>query len=975
MFSRCLSSLAPMRWPTLMVALLLLASCSSSSLNTGLNEKEKAPPATLADLAPAALPDTEKPLPQVNLDTLVETYRQVLEVSEDSELRLRVLHRLAGLEMRRGEQKLFEEQTGRDEFALAVEAYQTLIRNNPGHPRNDLLLYQLSKAYDLGTQTEQSMAVLNRLVVEYPGSIHYAEAQFRRGEFFFAAGDYRQASQAYAEVINKGKQTSYYANALYMYGWSLFKRERYTDALEPFTEVLFLLIPEDNNLNRLQSGDRQLANDVFKVMSVAFSYLDGAASIADTYNAINEPHFIHMLYDQLGKLYLKQERYRDSAETYRLFVQKYPQSKYSPTFYASLIRAYVSAGFVEDVLNEKQNFVRYYGIHGEYWAGTSTENKTYIRPFLKIYIPELARYYHAKAQQTAADLNKKSFTAKRKPKQLDALQKQQQQDFIVAGDYYQQFIDTFPVDDQVPEMRFLLAESRFEAGRFEQAIESYEIVAYQYPDTKRGAEAGYAAIVSYNELIQGLPAEAQRSPQRGISKSEKWLREKIASQLRFANSYQNDARAPAVLTKSAEELLSLQDYLPAIKAADQLLRKQPPADKALRKTAWLVVGHSEFELLNYAGAEQAYGETLALLSRNDADRAAIVDRRSASVYKQAEQALAAGNSQQAVDNYLRIDALAPDSEIAVTAQFDAANVLMDMQNYPDAISVLERFRRNYPNNKLTATIPAKLVVALQGSGQWAKAADELTAIYRNSSDRAVKTESLYQAAELYEQAGDIDSAIDRYRSYANNFPEPFAAAMEARYKLSELYAQRGQGDKRRFWLNKMIVADRKAGANRTERSRYLAALSSTVLADDAYQAYRGIALKLPLKTSLKKKKKALNKALKAYTQVIDYGVEEFATLSTYRIGAIYSQLSNDLMDSQRPNNLDELALEQYELLLEEQAFPFEERAIEIHQSNAERSWDGIYDEWVKESFTALQTLLPARYGKQERGADFSNEIY
>ena len=97
---------------------------------------------------------------------------------------------------------------------------------------------------------------------------------------------------------------------------------------------------------------------------------------------------------------------------------------------------------------------------------------------------------------------------------------------------------------------------------------------------------------------------------------------------------------------------------------------------------------------------------------------------------------------------------------------------------------------------------------------------------------------------------------------------------------------------------------------------------------------------MPLKRSLKKKKKALNTALASYKSLADYGVQEFATLATYRVASIYQMLSADLMDSERPKGLDELALEEYGILLEEQAFPFEEKSITIHETNTQRSWQG-----------------------------------
>jgi len=72
------------------------------------------------------------------------------------------------------------------------------------------------------------------------------------------------------------------------------------------------------------------------------------------------------------------------------------------------------------------------------------------------------------------------------------------------------------------------------------------------------------------------------------------------------------------------------------------------------------------------------------------------------------------------------------------------------------------------------------------------------------------------------------------------------------------------------------------------------------------------------------------------------------------------------MQSARPTGLDALALEQYELMLAEQAIPFEEKAIDIHATNAARSRRGVYDQWVRRSFEALASLMPARYAKAER---------
>jgi tetratricopeptide (TPR) repeat protein len=89
------------------------------------------------------------------------------------------------------------------------------------------------------------------------------------------------------------------------------------------------------------------------------------------------------------------------------------------------------------------------------------------------------------------------------------------------------------------------------------------------------------------------------------------------------------------------------------------------------------------------------------------------------------------------------------------------------------------------------------------------------------------------------------------------------------------------------------------------------------------------------------------------------------TLATFEIAEIYRKLGQDIMKSERPKKLPEEQLEEYNSLLEEQAFPFEEQAISTHEINTKRVRDGVYDEGVKKSFSALAELKPGRYGKTE----------
>ena len=198
--------------------------------------------------------------------------------------------------------------------------------------------------------------------------------------------------------------------------------------------------------------------------------------------------------------------------------------------------------------------------------------------------------------------------------------------------------------------------------------------------------------------------------------------------------------------------------------------------------------------------------------------------------------------------------------------------------------------------------------------------------------------------------------------------------MEAANRLAELYELSGKPLKRRFWLAKQMKTVDAAGDSADDRMRYLAASASSVLANDAFIQYKRIKLSLPLNEAMSKKTKALEKAMNAFQLTASYGVSQYSTEAGYRMADIYAQLSKDLMASDRPDGLNELELEQYDILLEEQTFPFEDSAIDIHEQNASRSWNGIYDKWVKNSFKSLRKLLPGRYAKDELLMGVSHEL-
>ena len=180
---------------------------------------------------------------------------------------------------------------------------------------------------------------------------------------------------------------------------------------------------------------------------------------------------------------------------------------------------------------------------------------------------------------------------------------------------------------------------------------------------------------------------------------------------------------------------------------------------------------------------------------------------------------------------------------------------------------------------------------------------------------------------------------------------------------------RARADERKYHehLAALVAADAAAGSERTDRTRYLAAQAGLVLAQPRYAAFNAVRLVQPFEQNLARKRDLMSAALQAFEDLLPYEVGEVTTAATFHMAEIYSSFSRSLLESERPTDLTAAELVEYEEVLEEQAFPFEERAIEVHEANVDvMIAAGIYNRWVEQSFARLAALVPGRYAKDEQ---------
>jgi|SRR5579859_3439321 len=907
-------------------------------------------PATIKDLDNQPIDISTDPPQHVDAAKTMESYKRFLDLNAgDAALRSEALRRLGDLNLESSESERIERELATNEGLRATEAihlYSALLKTYPKYERNDAVLYQLARAYELNAQPDKALASLDRLVAQYPSSHFIDEAQFRRGELLFSDKAYPKSQAAYEAVIKNGPSSAFYNQSLYKHGWSLFKQGENERSLDSFASVLdsVLVSKKDRNelieIDTLSRPNRELVEDTFRVMSITFSYLEGPKSIADFVKHRTPPGrqprpYVYLMYARLGDLYMEKERYTDAADSYRAFVSQDRNNEKAPLLEMQAIEAYSKGGFPQLVLQGKKEFVENYSFGTAYWQGRDPKSEPKVLAVLKTNLKDVAQYYHAQAQRT-----------------------KDVADYQEAAKWYRSYLRSFPDDPGSAVTNFLLADTLFESKQYLDAAQEYESTAYHYGDHEKAAAAGYAAIIAYGKQEDTLSGE----PKAALHLKT------IDSSLKFAQMFPAHPESAQVLTHAATDLYAAKDYARAVAASEALLAKLPPVDAGKQRIAWTVIGNSNFEQGVFDRAETAYTHAQGLMPPSDPERAAIVERLAASIYKQGEQKSKSGDSAAAVEDFLRVAALAPASKVRSSADFDAAALLITGKQWDRAIVVLEGFRRNFPQSPLQADVTRNLAVAYSESNKPGQAAVEFEQIAQSPRETPeVQREATLQAADLYEKSGNSAKARTMLEAFVKHFPQPLGPAMEARNKLSLMAGKAGDIGVRDNWLREIIAADRSAGAARTDRSKVLAAKATLTLAVPAREEFRRIKLVAPLKKSLADKRKAMEAALKAYEAAADYQVAEVTTAATFESAELYRQLGKDLISSERPKNLKKDELEQYDVLLEEQAFPFEEKAIKLHEVNAARTKDGTYDEWVQKSFSALAQLNPGRYGKAEIG--------
>ncbi|VAW58073.1 TPR domain protein, putative component of TonB system [hydrothermal vent metagenome] len=924
--------------------------------------KTEDPPTSLADIDVVSKKNKQEKVfiqPKSN-EEIREAYTEYLNNADvDDKARIDALNRLAALELTYSN-KLLQEQENNEKgitndalddelfntrLNKTIDLITTSLKDYPKSKNNGSLLYQLAKAYDQKGDHQKSMDTLAELIEKFPKNPFYVEAQFRIAEEAFSQQDYNTAEYAYTEVIISRENDIFHEKSLFKRGWSRFKQQYYTEAVDDFLEAV--LKHNFDEFEKLNKTEREQFDEYFRAIGLAFSYLGGSEPLYEYFQ--NRPDFLYTYhtYSMVAEIYLKQERFSDAVDTLQQFIKFYPGSDNIPYSHLKIIEIWKNSGFSHKVYNAIEEFYVEYNPSSEYWKKQNEKSSVNraIRRSLQEYVVLMTGYYHNKYQKSLRN-----------------------SDYAKTELWYKRYLKHYRAYAQKDNVYFLYAELLSQKKKNTEALKYYELAAYDN-DLIVHKNAAYASIILSDNLA------TQSIANKAGDKKHLYLKKQIRYALKYAQKYPTDKRTRKLVLHAAELAFKSADYKTAIELSDLIIESKPVDRQASRNNYNYLIdlkAESYFKLKEYAEAESIYKEILKqkLSSQN---KIRYRDKLALSIYKQGEQANLNNDAPQAINHYSRISLIVPTSTIATTGLYDAIALNMRHKQWKNAITDIKRFQSLYPRNKLQPDISRKLSVAYLSSDQGIKAAAEFEKIANSGGDIAIKAAALWQAAELYEEKNKLEEAIRSYEEYARKFRKPYVQHMESMNKLTELYQKKGSLKNTLKWQSSIVKADKSALNNiKTDRTKYITSFAYLGLAHKEQTRFNKIRLSLPLKRSLRNKKVTMQRAVKYYGKASKYKLYEPSTESTYAIALIYRNFSKALLESDRPRNLSSEQLDQYEILLEDQAFPFEDKAIEFFEINLSRIKDGRYNSWIKKSHQQLSELFPVRYNRQPKQDRYIN---
>ncbi len=813
------------------------------------------------------------------------------------------------------EGKDFEEP--RLDYTEAFSYFKKLIEEYPDSPYLESALYSLAYGKNEMGFLDESVELYEKLIEMFPRTRYADEINLRIAEYYFNSDEFPTAERFYRKV-RRGKNIELYLTARFKLGWSLYNQDRFEEAISAF--ITTLKHPEDEGKLRFA----RLADESIRMIAKCFIELSDLTGLADRLEREGLSPMIPRGILEEEKILFESSRFDDVLFLASYLKKNHPLSK------EILESEQLAARSLIKTLREEAGHRRMVEAAkilspGSRWFEWNEKD------------PKFA----ARAEEEVEKMLREGayyFYKEGKKKRSTRLMKEAINSFRV-------YLKAFPTSEYADDVRFDLAMSLFRTGSYRSAA---RIFASVFENTRKESlkePSLYMAVQS----LKATYRPGKKELALGI----------VSTGRKYVASFPSSERVVEVLLDVARALFNEKMFEEAVETARSILERGGKKSEELE--ALRIEGDSLFNEGKYSEAEKTYRSLLSRLSGRPVEERRVSNLIALCILKNAQLLEKEGRLAEAGREYERVVDEFPAVEFSPLSALSGAKAFIRAGLDELAEKILGEVINLYPGTPFEQEGRRLIARIFEKRGEIEKAAENYRLIGEALSKKAEGVAFLRKAGKMYYEMGSYERAsrsFERVLSSRDISPEERA---EALYFGGKSLMRLGKSRKGRKLLEKAV----NMGKGENARVRYYASLSLLELTAQTFEKYRNIKVQEPFVVTFKKKEQYLKKLIKSYLKVARFGIPETLSQALFMIGESYEEFKNSILDAPIPKGLTQVEQEEYIFLLEEKAAPFEEKAVETHESNVRKAArNGYVNRWVKMSLEKLEELRPALFGRK-----------
>ncbi|MDF1535536.1 MAG: tetratricopeptide repeat protein [bacterium] len=854
----------------------------------------------------------------------VELYRSLLEQFPDShnDFMAEAAFRLAELlfENERERIRMVLETQGETtaivpDFTQAIAAYRRMIESFPNHPLTEDALYGIAYCYTEQGYPDEAAEGYSRLIEAYPATRYSVEIHMRLGEYFFTMEDLQQAITHYGYVVATG-EPEYVEKALYKLGWCYYNLDNYQAGIDAFFKVLDL-----NSGGRISADS--LVNESMDIIVRSFSESGGTPGLVRRIQKRSEDSYSPLLLKKLADLYRERSFFPEAVGTYRTYVDLYPAGSDLPEVLGHLRETYHIRGDTLASLELSEALLEYVGPGTAWYVSARDERRSQIRTTILSNLETSARRRRARAQ-----------TGGREAELDTAL------DDLVA---YERVAGPAGVPCLV---RYLKGTVLTELDRFPDAPLTLNEIA----------EDGECGDMAQGAILASVAFQISAFEESGIVELPLFGR---SVDILSGVAPENPATSRAILALG-EITLNTGDLTGARSHFSRVIRDYPESEESGK--ARLHIARTFFKAADYRQAAAWFRESW----RKSPDTGEGAEARRLHVYslfKYAEELSEKGEFTEAAERFEAIHRQFPDSDVAQVSLYNAGKLYRNMGLERKATNLFETLAASYTESEFASEALQMSVLILEALGDPLKAAEDSMALAARSEGKE-KAAALLKAAQLYSGGNDPARAASARSEYLTLYPEPVGERSRELYLLGRDLETLGMwADAKTAYLDNVQLQKDNPGEQDVTA---FAARSQLRIAERSFEEYDAYHIGPPVEDTVVRKRELLQAVIREFVAAGNYRTSDVITASNFFIGRALELFKEDILASPVPPGLDQEAREEYDLLLQEMAFPFEEKALNAYRVNIKRSVTlEMLDPWIEKTYERMAELAPWAYQRDE----------